>query len=56
MSSHEPSEEEWREIARQATQEKDPEKLLALAEQIVEKYDEEKQRKNRTAWVTRASA
>ena len=46
--NHEPTEEEWRTLARQASEEKDPEKLVALAEQIVDKYDEEKRRKLRS--------
>jgi hypothetical protein len=46
--NHEPTEEEWRMLARQASEEKDPEKLVALAEQIVDKYDEEKRRKLRS--------
>ena len=45
--NHEPTtEEEWRELARQAVKEQDPDKMIALAEQIVEKYDEEKRRRN----------
>ena len=43
--NHERTEEEWRELAREANKEEDPDKLLDLAEQIVEKYKEEK-RKN----------
>jgi hypothetical protein len=43
--NHEPTEEEWRTLARQASEEGDPYKLLDLAEQIVEKYDEETRRK-----------
>jgi hypothetical protein len=43
--NHEPTEEEWRTLARQAIKEGDPYKLLDLAEQIVEKYDEETRRK-----------
>ena len=42
----EPTEEEWRELARQAVKEQDPRKMIALAEQIVEKYAEEKRRRN----------
>jgi hypothetical protein len=38
----EPTEQEWRELARQAIEERDPEKMVALAEQIVEKYHAEK--------------
>jgi hypothetical protein len=43
--NHEPTEEEWRTLARQANEERDPYKLLELAQQIVEKYDEETRRK-----------
>ena len=46
LQDHEPTEEEWRELARQAREEKDLGKALDLAQQIVEKYDEEKRRKN----------
>ena len=46
---HEPTEEEWRELARQATKEEDPEKLVALAEQIVEAFDAEKRKGARRA-------
>jgi len=37
----EPTEQEWRELARQAREEKDQDKLASLAKQIVEKYDQE---------------
>jgi hypothetical protein len=43
--NHEPIEEEWRTLARQASKEKDMDKVLDLAQQIVEKYDEETRRK-----------
>jgi hypothetical protein len=46
--NHEPPEEEWRTLARQASQESDPYKFLELTQQIVEKYDEEKRRKLRS--------
>jgi aspartate/tyrosine/aromatic aminotransferase len=46
-TNHEPTDEEWRTLARQASEERDPNKLLDLAEQIVEKFDEEKRRKLR---------
>jgi hypothetical protein len=42
---HEPTQEEWRELARQASEEEDPARLTELAQQVVEKFDEEKQRK-----------
>ena len=35
-------EEEWRTLARQASEEEDPDKVLELALRIVEKYEEEK--------------
>jgi hypothetical protein len=38
---HEPTEEEWRELARLATKEEDPEKVINLARQIIQKFDEE---------------
>jgi hypothetical protein len=44
-TNHEPTEQEWRKLARQASEEKDPDKLLELTQQIVQKYDEEKRRK-----------
>jgi hypothetical protein len=46
-TNHEPTDEEWRTLARQASEERDPNKLLDLAEQIVEKFDEEIRRKLR---------
>jgi plasmid stability protein len=40
MAHHgEPTEQEWRELARQALKEQDPEKMVALAQQIIEAYD-----------------
>ena len=41
---HEPTEVEWRELARQASTEKDPEKMLDLIQQVIEKYDETRRR------------
>ncbi len=38
--------EEWRKLARQASQEEDPDTAMELAQQIVQKYNEEKRRKN----------
>ncbi len=35
---YKPTEEEWRKLARQAVKEKDPEKMVAIAEEIVEAY------------------
>jgi transposase-like protein len=37
------TQEKWRELARQATREEDPEKMLALVERLIEAYDAEKQ-------------
>ena len=42
--AHEPSQDEWRELAREASEERDPERLLDLSQQIVEKYEEEKRK------------
>jgi hypothetical protein len=36
------TQEKWRELARQATREEDPEKMLALVERLIEAYDAEK--------------
>jgi hypothetical protein len=44
--NHEPTEEEWRTLARQARDKKDPDRAIKLAQRIVEKYEEEKRRKN----------
>jgi ubiquitin len=38
--------EVWRKLACQASQEEDPDTAMELAQQIVEKYEEEKRRKN----------
>ena len=43
---HESTEQEWRTLARQASTEEDRDKLLELTQQIVQKYEEEKRRKN----------
>ena len=40
----EPEQEEWRDLARQASQEEDPEKLVALVRRVIEAYDAEKRR------------
>ena len=40
--NHEPTKEEWRELARQAVEEKDLEKILELVEQALETHAEEK--------------
>jgi hypothetical protein len=44
-----PTEEEWRTRARQALKEQDPEKLVALTQQIVEVYQGEKRKGPRSA-------
>jgi hypothetical protein len=46
MTSHEPTEAPWRELARQASEEYDTHKLLELTRKVIEKYDEEKRREN----------
>jgi hypothetical protein len=43
--NHEATQEEWRELARQASGEEDPERVIELAQQVVEKFDEENRRK-----------
>jgi len=35
---------EWREVARQILREKDPQKMFELAEQLIVKFEEERQR------------
>ncbi len=35
---YKPTQEEWRTLARQAVKEQDPEKMVALAQEIVEAY------------------
>ena len=42
-------EQDWRVLARQASTEKDPEKLLDLLQQVIETYDEAKRRLRRIA-------
>jgi hypothetical protein len=42
---HEPPEEEWRTLARQASKEEDPDKLIELTQQFIEKFDEAQRRK-----------
>ena len=39
-----PKQEEWRELARQASEEQDMEKLVALVQRVIEAYDAEKRR------------
>jgi len=43
----EPEQEEWRELARQASQEEDPEKLVVLVRRVIEAYDADKRRRQR---------
>ena len=45
---YEPTEEQWRILARQARDENDPDKMIALAERIVEAYHKARA-KTRTA-------
>jgi|SRR5882724_3861221 len=40
----EPTQEEWRELARQASEEKEPNKMIALIQQLIAKFDEGKRR------------
>ena len=47
MAPRKPIEQNWRDLARQAAEEKDPEKLLDLVQQVLEKYDEEQRRLRR---------
>ena len=49
MARRKPIEQNWRDLARKAAEEKDPEKLLDLAQQVLEKYDEEQRRLRRIA-------
>jgi hypothetical protein len=45
VNNGEPTQEQWRVLAEQASKEKDPETLIELAEEIVEQYDEAKKKK-----------
>jgi hypothetical protein len=45
--NREPTEKEWRQLVRQASEEKDLDNALDLAQQIVEKYDEENRKRPR---------
>jgi hypothetical protein len=42
--SSDPTEEKWRALARQASEEQDSEKLVALVQQVIEAYDAEKRK------------
>ena len=46
-------EQEWRKLARQASIEADPEKLLDLLQQVIETYDEAKRRVRRQSTTAR---
>ena len=46
-SVHELTEPRWRELARQASVEKDHEKMLDLIQQVIEEYNEERRRLRR---------
>jgi hypothetical protein len=52
-TTHEPAEEDWRDLARQASIEEDPEKLLDLLQQVIETYDEAKRRGRRQSTTVR---
>ena len=39
--SHQPTASDWRDLARQVQNEKDPRKMVELAQQLVEKLEEE---------------
>jgi hypothetical protein len=43
--NHEPTQEEWRELSKQASEEKDPGRVIKLAQQVVEKFEEQQGRK-----------
>jgi len=47
VTQNTPTNEEWRTLARQAMKEQDPEKMIALAQQIVEAYQGEKRKGQR---------
>jgi hypothetical protein len=49
----EPKQEEWRELARRASQEEDPEKLVALVHRVIDAYDAEKRTGARPTSVSR---
>jgi hypothetical protein len=48
-----PPEQDWRDLARQASIEEDPEKLLNLLQQVIETYDEAKRRGRRQSTTAR---
>ena len=43
-TNHEPTEEEWRKLARQAAGEEDPDTLLSIVQRLLVKFDEWKSR------------
>jgi hypothetical protein len=43
--NHEPTQEVWRELSKQAREEKDPGRVIKLAQQVVEKIEEQQGRK-----------
>ena len=53
MTQNTPTDEEWRALARQALKEQDPEKMVALAQQIVEAYQQQKRKRARAASIAR---
>jgi hypothetical protein len=42
----EPTEEDWRELAKQAAEEKPPNKMIALVQKLIAKFNEGKLPKN----------
>jgi hypothetical protein len=46
ISNFERTEQEWRDLARHASKEEDLDKAVDLAQQVIEKYDEDTRRKN----------
>jgi hypothetical protein len=46
VSNFERTEQEWRDLARQASKEEDLDKAIDLAQRVIEKYDEDTRRKN----------
>jgi len=43
---HDHNQEDWRELARQIQAEKNPQKMIALVQQLIAKYEEQQARKN----------
>ena len=42
---HQDDHEDWRQLARQIQEEKDPQKVIALVQQLIAKFDETQARK-----------